>query len=167
MSRVPRSSAARRMRGVSLIETLVALVVLGVGMLGIASLYVASLQAGRTALTRTQAVSLVNDMIDRIRANALARDLYDMDKYGGAPDPKGCVAKVDNCSYQELAEDDLATWLEAAKVALPGLELADVRVDTAVGGKPDKYLVRVEWLEPGSPERLHYQSNLNMIPVKP
>ena len=58
-------------RGFSLIEVLVALVVLSIGMLGIAALYVDSLRSGRTAIHRTQAVILVSDMAERIRANPL------------------------------------------------------------------------------------------------
>ena len=68
-------------RGFSLVEVLVALIVLSVGMLGIASLYVDSLRAGRTALLRTQAVFLATDMADRIRANPTAGAAYAL---GGA-----------------------------------------------------------------------------------
>ncbi|MBM2853444.1 MAG: Type pilus modification protein PilV, partial [Steroidobacteraceae bacterium] len=48
--------------GFTLVETLVALVVLAIGMLGIAALYLNSLQAGRTAIYRTQAVNLAADL---------------------------------------------------------------------------------------------------------
>ena len=53
----PRIRQAQR--GITMVESLVALVVLSIGLLGIASLYVTSLRTGRTALIRTQAVSLV------------------------------------------------------------------------------------------------------------
>jgi type IV pilus modification protein PilV len=58
-----------RSGGFSIVEALVALVVLSVGMLGIAALYVESLRAGRSAVYHTQAVNLAADMADRIRAN--------------------------------------------------------------------------------------------------
>ena len=48
---------------------LVALVIFAVGLLGIAALHIESLNAGRTALNRTQAVALASDLADRIRAN--------------------------------------------------------------------------------------------------
>ena len=50
-------------RGFSLIEVLVALVVLSIGMLGIAALYVDSLRSGRTAIHRTQAGRCVTGSI--------------------------------------------------------------------------------------------------------
>ena len=57
----------RRQRGVSIVEALVAFVILSVGLLGIAGLYLESVRSNRTALTRTAAVQLANDLADRIR----------------------------------------------------------------------------------------------------
>ena len=51
-------SVRHRSRGVGIVEVLVALVVIGVGMLGVASLYVISLQAKTSAGARMQAVNL-------------------------------------------------------------------------------------------------------------
>jgi type IV pilus assembly protein PilV len=138
----------RRQRGLTMVESLVALVVLSTGMLGIASLYVASLRAERNALVRTQAVYLVSDMVDRIRANAVARSAYDSGSYAGGPADKGCVTK-NNCSTTALAEDDLHHWIEAAK-KLPGYRKAEVTFTAAASaGQPDDYRVRVEWMEAG------------------
>src|SRR5690606_4205963 len=66
----------RRMHGFTLVESLVSLVVLSVGMIGIAALYTQGLGAGRTAQYRSLAVNLVADMADRIRANRLALGAY-------------------------------------------------------------------------------------------
>ena len=44
-------------RGFSLVEAMVAMVVLSIGMLGIAALYVESLRSGTSALLRSQAVA--------------------------------------------------------------------------------------------------------------
>ena len=59
----------QRQHGFSLIEALVAFLILSVGMLGIAGLYVQSMQAGRTSMFRHHAVTLAGDVADRIRAN--------------------------------------------------------------------------------------------------
>lgn len=55
--------------GFGLIESLVALVVVSVGMIGIAALYGHGLRAETTALYQTVAVNLAADMADRLRAN--------------------------------------------------------------------------------------------------
>ena len=62
----------RKSKGFSLVEVLIALVIMSVGMLGIAGLYVHSMQAGRTSLFRHHAVTLAGDIADRIRANPRA-----------------------------------------------------------------------------------------------
>ena len=58
-----------RQSGFSLVEVLITLVIMSVGMLGIAGLYVQSMQAGRTSMFRHHAVTLAGDVADRIRAN--------------------------------------------------------------------------------------------------
>ena len=55
---------ARRQQGFSLVEAMVALVVLSVGMLGIAGLYVTTLRSGGGAIYRMQAVNLAADLAD-------------------------------------------------------------------------------------------------------
>ena len=61
--------ASRDSRGFTLVEALVAMVVLSIGMLGIAALGIESLRASRAALVRTEAVTLATDMADRVRSN--------------------------------------------------------------------------------------------------
>ena len=55
--------------GFSLVEVLVALVVLSIGLMGIASMQVVGLQFNQQALTTARAVELAGDMADRIRAS--------------------------------------------------------------------------------------------------
>ena len=71
-----RRMSAHAVSGFTLIEVLVALVVMSVGMLGIAGLYVTSMQAGRTSLFHHHAVTLAGDIADRIRANSRAAIAY-------------------------------------------------------------------------------------------
>jgi type IV pilus assembly protein PilV len=56
-------------RGFSMIEVLIALVVLGVGLLGLALLQTTNLRFTKSADQRTQAVNLATEMLDMIRAN--------------------------------------------------------------------------------------------------
>ena len=92
-------------RGFTLLEVLVALVVIAVGMLGIAVMYVEGMKAERTSVYRTTAVTLVADLADRIRANATATAAY-----AGVGASHGCTHGVDDCSPQELAQEDLWWW---------------------------------------------------------
>jgi len=165
----------RRVRssGFSLVEALVALLVLSIGLLGIAGLFVESVRNSRAALLRTQAINLVGDMADRIRANATARAAYDIDNYGGAPLERNCApgpaVAGDNCSMAALAEDDLARWITAVRTALPTLgedpPQAEVQYfPPGAPGAPERYLITVSWLEPGEDEPFSYRSDVLIVP---
>ena len=113
--------------GFSLVEALVALVVLSIGMLGIAALHVESLRSGRTALTRTTAVALAADMADRIRANRTATKA-DYEAVVTSSDTNAkCKPGGAGCTPAELIRHDKAVWLTAisgvtiAGVTIPGL----------------------------------------------
>ncbi len=154
-------------RGITMVESLVALLVLSIGLLGIASLYVTSLRTGRTALIRTQAVSLVSDLGDRIRANSRATRspaaAYDLATYGGAPAQHGCVGAA-NCSADELAEDDLSHWLDNVNATLPG-PVARVVVTPGATGFPDQYDIQLTWQE--ASESFNYRASTFVIAATP
>jgi type IV pilus assembly protein PilV len=140
-------------RGFSLVEMLVALVVLSVGMLGIAALYVESLRYGSTAQLRTQAVALASDMADRIRANRQGQANYikafgDAGALDAACDPGGV-----GCTPAVMAGHDIFRWDETVSAQLPGAQCS-VAVDVAT--IPATYTITIQWSEPG-------QDNLTYI----
>jgi len=56
-------------RGFTLVEVLVTVVVISVGLLGIAALQTTSLRSNHESYLRTQATAFADDIIDRIRSN--------------------------------------------------------------------------------------------------
>lgn len=64
-----RAVSTRAQRGVSLIEILITLLVLAVGLLGLAALQGFSLQAGQISYYRTQATNVGYEVVDFARAN--------------------------------------------------------------------------------------------------
>lgn len=130
-----------RERGFSLIEALVSLIVISVGMIGIAALYGQGLGASRTALYRTQAVNLVADMADRIRGNRTAGTAYE----GAAADRDCDAGDNKNCTAAEMAAHDLWQWTTQVGAELPGGAGA-VSVDTTT---PPTYTISVTWQEVG------------------
>jgi len=127
----------RMQLGFSLIEALVALIVLSVGMLGIAALYGQGLSAARTALYRTIAVYLAAEMADRIRANRLARAGYDA---AGAPNACGPGGGTD-CTPAQLAASDKLVWSTLVGRELPG----GVGTVVFTPGTPPTYTITVRW----------------------
>lgn len=130
--------------GFSLVEALVALVVLAVGLLGIAALYLDSLRAGRTALLRSQAVTIAADIADRIRSNRNAVLEYEV-ALGETADVVPECENDTGCSAVDLAATDITRWKETLELALPE---GDGSIDVTAGN-PNIYDIRVEWAEVG------------------
>jgi type IV pilus assembly protein PilV len=135
-----------RAAGFSLVEALVALVVLSIGMLGIAALHVEGLRSARTALTRTGAVTLAADIADRIRANRAAKTEYEA-VVTSADTDANCEPKGAGCTPAELAHHDKALWLGAIETALPG---GTGTIDCDDAAVPATYTITISWSEVGA-----------------
>jgi len=146
-----------RQQGFTLLESLIALVVLSVGMLGITALYVEGLKASRTAIYRTMAVALASDMMDRIRANPAGRDDYEL-----AAADSGCVNGGVNCSSTQIAQEDLLVWEAEVAERMPSGVEAVVNVTLAGGNPFDTYSISVTWPEPGYAADLFYTLTAQM-----
>ncbi len=121
---------------------MIALVVLSVGMLGIAALHTQSLAASRTAQLRTQAVNLAGDMADRIRVNRLGGAAYAGAAENHACDPQS-GGDVD-CTPAQMAAHDLFIWQAQLAQALPDGS-GSVAYDES---EPPVYVIDVRWTEP-------------------
>ncbi len=127
--------------GFSLVEVLIALVIMSVGMLGIAGLYVESMQAGRTSIFRHNAVTIASDVADRIRANPAAGAFYE-----GDPGNNNCVAGNVNCDPEQMAANDIDLWKNQADGMLPNGDVAITYDDNV---DPPTYQIVVSWNEAG------------------
>ncbi|QQP98069.1 type IV pilus modification protein PilV [Lysobacter enzymogenes] len=78
-ARVLRRGAVRRprsQRGLSLIEVLISVLVLGMGLLGLAMLQTTNLRLAQSSNQRTIATNLGSDLLDDIRSNRLLAAQY-------------------------------------------------------------------------------------------
>jgi len=149
----PRPSSSTRLRGFTLVEALVALVVLSIGMLGIAALYVESLKAGRSAIYRTQAVNLAADMADRIRVNP-ATDGTVAGAYTGAGADNACTGGFTDCTPADMAAHDVFLWRQVIQNLLPNGQ-GVIAYDA--GPIPDQYTITISWSEVGEADPAVYQ----------
>ena len=148
-------------------EMLVAVLVMGIGVLGVSALQMVSLQNNRSALVRGEAVQLAYDLMDRIRANPLdgAPGVAYAGLSFGDPPPAApdCVAR--ECSQREMVRFDQALWKcslggfehDATCIAFrdsgvlprfadqPGLPAGDGSVSVDAAGIVS---ITVRWLEP-------------------
>lgn len=144
-----------REQGFTLIEVLVAMLIVAVGILGVAGMQVVSLQQNRNALLRDQALQSGNDILDRMRANALT----DYAPVAIDDEPASAFNCLDDsCDRNEMAEFDIAQWkcgldprdedgdlyaicdeLDMENGALPEGRASIARVDSV-------HVVTVEWV---------------------
>ncbi|MCY1278508.1 type IV pilus modification protein PilV [compost metagenome] len=100
-------------RGFTLIEVLVALLVLAIGLLGMVSLMVVSLQSNQGAYQRSQASLIAYDMADRLRLNrTLATSSNDYVFRGSTSIPSDPGCKATGCTAANIADIDLREWQE-------------------------------------------------------
>jgi type IV pilus assembly protein PilV len=111
-------------RGVSLIEALVALLVLALGIMGMAGIQTRTLVESRTTNSRALAVQLTDDLLDRMQANSAIRinppaaSPY-LTTWGvQAAAPADCFTEA--CNGAQLAAFDLVQWKASLGRVLPG-----------------------------------------------
>ena len=95
--------------GFTLVEVLVAMLVISIGLLVLATLQLNSLRNNASAMERSQATMYAYDIIDRMRAN---KDAAVAGNYttslGTAPGNKTCTSSA--CNAADLASYDVALW---------------------------------------------------------
>jgi len=145
----------RRQSGFSLVEVLIALVIMSVGMLGIAGLYVESMQAGRTSSFRHNAVTIASDVADRIRANPIGGVDYE-----GVRGNNNCVLGNVDCNPQQMAANDIDLWLTQADETLPEGDVT-ITFDNTVN--PPTYVIEVSWDEAGETARQTFEIEIPVL----
>jgi type IV pilus assembly protein PilV len=135
----PRS-APRDSSGFSLLEVLVALLVLSIGLLGLAGLQAHTVSFNHSAYMRSQATSLAYDMSDRMRANRQAARDGEYDLAFADPAPS-CGVLGGNT----VAERDIAAWGSALACELPA---GNGRIER----NGERFTITVSWNEARSLE---------------
>ena len=127
-------AARNRCRGLTLVEILVSLVVLSVGLLGLAAMQTTSVKFTTSAYQRTQATALAYDLIDRMRGNRLAALNNDYNVAFQSPVP-ACGA-FDGTGT--LRDQDIKAWRNAIACRLPQGTGSVTRVN-------DEFTIAIQW----------------------
>lgn len=109
---------ARKQRGSTLIEVLIALLVLSFGMMGMAGVQSVSLRGNQAAYFRTQATSLSMDIIERMRANLTGVGAGAYNNVAGSA-TASCFTTA-GCTNTQMADQDINDWLAQVTALLPG-----------------------------------------------
>ncbi|WP_438971692.1 type IV pilus modification protein PilV, partial [Methylophaga sp.] len=97
-------------QGFTLLEVMIAVLVLAIGLLGMAHLHISSMKVNQSAEFRSHATSLAADMFDKMRANQQAAQ---NGSYAHA------LATAPPASPSSVAENDLVNWFNRLTNALP------------------------------------------------
>jgi type IV pilus assembly protein PilV len=114
----------KKVDGFTLIEVLISLVVLSLGLLGLAALQATSLRANQGAYYRGQAAQFAYNIADRMRANKVeaikgATSIYMTIDAPDAVAKSACTTVNGICSPANMAENDLFEWYESLTLELP------------------------------------------------
>lgn len=165
------TSIRRRVAGFSMIEVLVALLILLIGLLGVVRMQLLSVQNNQGAYLRTQATYIASDMLDRMRANRAGRnegagggafiDRYDGFEFSALENTRNdviadmsCASAANGCDPEQLAAIDLmeiaSNFVDVYEIGngwVPTLPEGSISITKTASGDNDEYVVTVGWLE--------------------
>ncbi len=119
---------------------MVSLVILAIAVIGMLGVQVRTLMDTNTAAGRTQAILLINDLAERVRANPGSFDILTDYTFEETQASSG-ITCTSNCNKQDLAKYDVDQWLENFKSTMP-----NGKVSTFVSSDNDRQLgVLIKW----------------------
>lgn len=121
----------QKQRGFSLLEVLITMLIVSFGLLGIAGIIVISLKNNQGSYARGQATLMVNDMVDRMRANRGVAE--------AAPSPYNLALTVTPAGTT-VAATDLIQWRAALAASIPSGIGA-----VAINDTSKKVTITVQW----------------------
>lgn len=115
------SRSKRHQAGATMVEILVAVLILSFGMLGMAALQTRALQGNQSSTQKSQAITLANYLIDAMRIDRARASLgdYNLNDTCGSAGISGTT----------LAQNNLRDWLNSATTGLGGTVCATVVCD--------------------------------------
>jgi len=126
-------------KGITLVEVLVALLVLSIGLVGLAALQVTGLRFNHSAYLRTQSTVLAYDIIDSMRVNR------DQARAGGYLIAIGANKTASTCcSPAQLAAADIIAWKTNLAARLPQ---GDGAITSLATGTTRVVQVTIQWTE--------------------
>ncbi len=132
----------RRSAGFSLLEVLIAVVVLSIGLLGIAGLQLTGMRFAHNSNLRYLAALQATDMADRMRANRAGIIAGNYNNISGIGSDPNCIET--GCSPAQMAATDAFQWNTVNGGSLP------TGVGTVVGaGLNSVFTITVSWTEMG------------------
>lgn len=141
--------------GFTMLEVLVSIVILAVGLLGIASLQTVGMRQTMNSQLITQASFQGNDMAERMRANMAGVRMGAYDAIDGSESDPACLP---SCTPAQLAAHDAAQWAATNKLLLN--DGSSGSVTSAVNNNGDgTFTISIAWTEMAMPDEVDGSGN--------
>lgn len=168
------SSTQRHQRGITLIESLIAILVTALGILGILGVQMRTLTDTQTTVRRAQAIRLIEDLSERLKVHPNA--LLSLGSYASAwstpsstPGAPATNCATTACNATQLTTYDVAEWIRDVQRILP---VGDATIFLAPGddaANPRQLGVMVRWREnerPPNADDTSYKKNIDATQVR-
>ena len=158
----------KRQRGITLIESMVALVIAALGILGILGVQMRTLSDTSTTVRRAQAIRLIDDLGERMRTNpnAMVNLGSYVSNFATNPAVGSCAS---GCDHAALAAYDLAVWKQAVRNSLP-LGQAEIFIPPAEAGvaaaQRRQLGVMIAWRENEKDNSAAYKNDIDATKVR-
>lgn len=139
-----------RARGFTLLESMIAIVVVALGILGVLGVQLRTLSDTQTAVRRAQAIRLIEDLAERVRANpsALAPTVLGNYAQGWGTSTAAIPDCTAGCTAPNLARADVLRWKQTVRSTMPlGDAAVFVVADAGTGNVRPQLGVMVSWRE--------------------
>ncbi len=151
MIRVPLSLG--RARGASLIEALITLLIMSVGLLGMAALQFIGTKETASALRQSRAIWLARDMADRMRANPSRVEAGDYDGIDTStlPTSPPTCGTGNTCTPQQIVTYDINQWGLLLRELPGGTGMAGgIGTVTETPANSGRFAIRLMWDDEGT-----------------
>lgn len=123
----------RSVQGISLLEVLVSVVVLSIGLLGVAAMQTVALRGGQSSLESSQATIQTTAIIEAMRANPAAGAAYNVAMTCAVP------------AGGTQAQNDVRDWISSLKSTIGTGPATDTTTCGSIANCPANCTITVQW----------------------
>jgi len=152
MNHVDNKTMHKMIQGMTLVEVMIALVILSVGLLGLAGLQIHGLRGSSNSNSRVQAIFIASDMAERMHANPvefktnLAYKSITLNASACGTQPTNCDTATANCSSTQLFTFDNFNICQSMADNLPFGAIMTVTCDLGAACVPNStHTLTLSW----------------------